>query len=254
MFPTVDALCPGFCALAECAPEECDPGETHEIVCDGAGEIDEVEDHLPGGHGCGAEEGGEGAEGVQQEEAFAHEGEGGDAEGQPAAVGAEPAGGGRREGEGGEGEGEDVEVCLECILDAFLRGSVTAAGKNKLTRNLSLPLLLSMSFAMTCTARIGFPVAVTARLRRYSPPSSDAAPSAGGELFSPISRHDASSPAAEPMLRLISSLAPAWCLWRGVDQGFDAADELESGGDGRCDIGIIIIKMSKQQQQQQNAS
>lgn len=249
MFPTVDALCPGFCALAECAPEECDPGETHEIVCDGAGEIDEVEDHLPGGHGCGAEEGGEGAEGVQQEEAFAHEGEGGDAEGQPAAVGAEPAGGGRR-----EGEGEDVEVCLECILDAFLRGSVTAAGKNKPTRNLSLPLLLSMSFAMTCTARIGFPVAVTARLRRYSPPSSDAAPSAGGELFSPISRHDASSPAAEPMLRLISSLAPAWCLWRGVDQGFDAADELESGGDGRCDIGIIIIKMSKQQQQQQNAS
>lgn len=250
----MDALCPGFCALAECAPEECDPGETHEIVCDGAGEIDEVEDHLPGGHGCGAEEGGEGAEGVQQEEAFAHEGEGGDAEGQPAAVGAEPAGGGRWEGEGGEGEGEDVEVCLECILDAFLRGSVTAAGKNKPTRNLSLPLLLSMSFAMTCTARIGFPVAVTARLRRYSPPSSDAAPSAGGELFSPISRHDASSPAAEPMLRLISSLAPAWCLWRGVDQGFDAADELESGGDGRCDIGIIIIKMSKQQQQQQNAS
>lgn len=77
--------------MAECAADECDPGETHEIVCGGAGEIDEVEDHLAGGHGGGAEEGGERVEGVQQEETFAH-------------------------------EGEDVQVCLECILHAFLRG------------------------------------------------------------------------------------------------------------------------------------
>ncbi|KIY34490.1 hypothetical protein I305_03274 [Cryptococcus gattii E566] len=123
----MDALCPCLCASAERAPEECDPGETHEIVCDGACEIDEVEAHLAGGHGCGAEEGGEGVEGVQQEEALAHEREGGDAERQPAAMGAEPAGGGRGERE--RGEGEDVEVCLECILHAFLRGSVTAAEK-----------------------------------------------------------------------------------------------------------------------------
>lgn len=251
----MDALCPCLCPLTECAPEECDPGETHEIVCDGACEIDEVEDHLAGGHGCGAEEGGERAEGVQQEEALAHEGEGGDAERQPAAVRGEPAGGGRREREGREGE--DVEVGLECILHAFLRGSVsTRSVKTKRhTRNLSLPLLLSISFAITSSARIRFPVTGTARLGTYSPPSpSDAAPSAGRELFSPVS-HDASSPAAEPMLRFISSLAPAWCLWCGVDHGFDGADELESGGDGRCDMGIIIIKMSKQQQQQQqNAS
>lgn len=106
-----------------------------------------------------------------------------------------------------------------------------------------------MSLAITCSARIGFPAADTPRLCRYSSPSpsDDAAPSGGGALFSPISRHDASSPAAEPMLRFISSsLAPAWCLWRsGVDHGFDGADELESGGDGRCDIAIIIIKNVK---------
>lgn len=128
----MDALCPCLCPLTECAPEECDPGETHEIVGDGACEIDEVEEHLAGGHGCGAEEGGERVEGVQQEEALAHEGEGGDAERQPAAVRGEPAGGGRREREGREGE--DVEVGLECILHAFLRGSVsTRSVKNQET-------------------------------------------------------------------------------------------------------------------------
>lgn len=117
--------------MAECAADECDPGETHEIVCGGAGEIDEVEDHLAGGHGGGAEEGGERVEGVQQEETFAHEGEGGDGQGQAAAVGGEPAGGVGGEGEGEGGEGEDVQVCLECILHAFLGGGGGGRGVSR---------------------------------------------------------------------------------------------------------------------------
>lgn len=80
-----------------------------------------MEEHRPGGHGGGGEEGGEGVEGVEEEETFADEGEGGDGDGE--------AGEGRAEGEGeGErGEGEEVDVCLECVLHAFLDPVVSDA-------------------------------------------------------------------------------------------------------------------------------
>lgn len=77
-----------------------------------------MEEHRPGGHGGGGEEGGEGVEGVEEEETFADEGEGGDGDGE--------AGEGRAEGEG-EGEGEEVDVCLECVLHAFLDPVVSDA-------------------------------------------------------------------------------------------------------------------------------
>lgn len=78
-----------------------------------------MEEHRPGGHGGGGEEGGEGAEGVEEEETFADEGEGGDGDGE--------AGEGRAEGEGEGGEGEEVDVCLECVLHAFLDPVVSDA-------------------------------------------------------------------------------------------------------------------------------
>lgn len=212
--------------MSESAPEQAKPGEADGVVGHCACEVDEVEEHFARGHGCGGEEGGERVEGVEQEEALAHEGEGGDGECEAAAVAGEAGG----EGEG-EGEGEEVDVCLEGVLHAFL-GAVSPGGTRETggpTRNLSLPLLLSTTRASTCSARTGLPPAAArargipfcgARSRRfrYSPASpSDGAPSAGtgGERGS--STHAS----------------------RCVDQGFGGADELESGGDGRCDMKCI---------------
>lgn len=46
-----DSLCPCFGALSEIAPEEANLGETDGVVGDGACEVDEMEEHRPGGHG-----------------------------------------------------------------------------------------------------------------------------------------------------------------------------------------------------------
>lgn len=101
--------------MSESAPEQAKPGEADGVVGHCACEVDEVEEHFARGHGCGREEGGERVEGVEQEEALAHEGEGGDGECEAAAVAGEAGG----EGEG-EGEGEEVDVCPEGVLHAFL--------------------------------------------------------------------------------------------------------------------------------------
>lgn len=185
-----------------------------------------MEEHRPGGHGGGGEEGGEGAEGVEEEETFADEGEGGDGDGE--------AGEGRAEGEGEGGEGEEVDVCLECVLHAFLDPVVSDArtsGGGGRTRNLSLPLLLSTTLASTCSASIGS--------AGGEPFGGERSPGEGGEGDSGgcPSSHAASSAAAEPMLSFIACRACASpSSWRGVHHGFGGADDVERGGDGRCDI------------------
>lgn len=112
-----ETICPRLGCVSESAPEQAKPGEADGVVGHCACEVDEVEEHFARGHGCGREEGGERVEGVEQEEALAHEGEGGDGECEAAAVAGEAGG----EGEG-EGEGEEVDVCpegVEKLVSAF---------------------------------------------------------------------------------------------------------------------------------------
>lgn len=99
------------------------------------------------------------------------------------------------------------------------------------TRNLSLPLLLSTTLASTCSASIGS--------AGGEPFGGERSPGEGGEGDSGgcPSSHAASSAAAEPMLSFIACRACASpSSWRGVHHGFGGADDVERGGDGRCDI------------------